>query len=385
MKTSWQSPLRYIGIGLFIILGISPICLAEVIKVEGTTGQGTQYVFYVPENWNGTVVYYAHGVTDPASAPSLPAELEGMKGIFLDKGYAVAASSYSISGFAVKEGIEQTHQLSDLFTSKFGKPKRSYIVGQSMGGLIAVGLVEKFGTQYDGALPMCGVVGGSKMTTDYTNNTRVLFDYFYPDVLPGSAMEIPDSLKWYDVPGPVVSAVLSNPAKAILMAGTDQLGIVYNDFGELLNSIVLQLLIHAMVMPQTFDLTHHHVNFDNINTYYTNPLLTTAQLADLNTHVDRFAATPDARNFYDHWYEPTGKLKIPVLTLHNTRDPIAPIGLEDAFEQIVNSTGSESLLARKVVNVFGHCAFTNNQIKTAFEELVSWVEGGPKPPDGVIP
>jgi pimeloyl-ACP methyl ester carboxylesterase len=80
-----------------------------------------------------------------------------------------AFSSYSENGWAVKDGVQRTHQLLGIFTSKFGQPTRVYISGASMGGLIAIELAEK----YPGVIAV-----------DYPANVRVLFDLFYPHVLP---------------------------------------------------------------------------------------------------------------------------------------------------------------------------------------------------------
>ena len=58
------------------------------------------------------------------------------------QGFAVAVSSFSENGWALKDGTQRTHQLLGVFASKFGKPARVYAAGASMGGLIVVGLRE---------------------------------------------------------------------------------------------------------------------------------------------------------------------------------------------------------------------------------------------------
>src|SRR5438445_787174 len=52
-------------------------------------------------------------------------------------------------------------------------------------------LVERYPKQYDGALSMCGVVGGSTDEVQYLANARILFDYFFPGVMPGDAFHSP--------------------------------------------------------------------------------------------------------------------------------------------------------------------------------------------------
>jgi hypothetical protein len=40
-------------------------------------------------------------------------------------------------------------------------------------------------------LPACAVAGGLDRQVDFTANVRVLFDLFYPGVLPGTAVDVP--------------------------------------------------------------------------------------------------------------------------------------------------------------------------------------------------
>ena len=39
---------------------------------------------------------------------------------------------------------------------------------------------------------MCGPLGGGRTETDYIGNVRVLFDYYYPWVIPGDVLHVPD-------------------------------------------------------------------------------------------------------------------------------------------------------------------------------------------------
>ena len=126
---------------------------------------GAGYRIEVPENWNGELVVYAHGfrgtgleltVSNPAIRTSLVAN-----------GYAWAASSYSKNGYDVKEGVKDTLALTMLFNGLVGNPTRRYLIGHSMGGHITGVAAEQYPHVYDGAGPMCGVMGDAE-----------LFDYF---------------------------------------------------------------------------------------------------------------------------------------------------------------------------------------------------------------
>src|SRR5262245_52271553 len=134
--------------------------------VEGEIGPGAFYAFHVPENWNGDLVVYVHGYAEEPGDVALP-NIGYFRDPLLAQGYAFAYSSFSENGYALKEGAQQTHQLCGLFVSQFGQPRRAFLVGQSLGGIIALKLAEKYPNQYDGALLGCGVVGGTKAEIEY--------------------------------------------------------------------------------------------------------------------------------------------------------------------------------------------------------------------------
>src|SRR5207237_318179 len=79
------------------------------------------------------------------------------------QGFAIAMSSFGETGWAEKDGAQSTHQLRALFTSRVATPTRTYLIGVSLGGLMTVDLAESFPAQYDGALSLCGVVGGAPL------------------------------------------------------------------------------------------------------------------------------------------------------------------------------------------------------------------------------
>jgi fermentation-respiration switch protein FrsA (DUF1100 family) len=72
-------------------------------------------------------------------------------------------------------------------------------------------------------------------------------------------------------------------------------------------------------------------------------------------------------------------LQIPVLTLHNERDPLVPFSHEERYLQTVEEAGTTDMLYQRTVTAFGHCEFTIPEILTAFSDLVDWVETGSKP------
>ena len=133
-------------------------------QIVGSFGPGALYALFKPANWTGALITYAHGFIDPEAPIALPTndDIEALRDALLGLGYAVAYSSFSENGLAVKDGVQRTHQLRGKFASHFGQPAQTYLMGHSLGGLVVVKLAEQFPRQYDGALVMCGMIGGSR-------------------------------------------------------------------------------------------------------------------------------------------------------------------------------------------------------------------------------
>ena len=100
---------------------------------------------------------YAHGYEFMGTFPRQSKNPDFVKLLtpFLERGFAVAASDYSIQGFVFTQGVKETEDLRQYFVKKYGKPDSAFMVGHSMGGGIAVATMEYFGKHYNGGFPMC--------------------------------------------------------------------------------------------------------------------------------------------------------------------------------------------------------------------------------------
>ena len=128
---------------------------------------GSGYRIEVPADWNGDLVMWAHGFRGTGTRLFLNPEELPFREWLLEHGYAWAASTYSKNDYNVGTAVEDTHRLAKFFTHDVDQPERTYIAGTSMGGHITAASIEQHRSFYDGALPVCGVVG------DYE-----LFDFF---------------------------------------------------------------------------------------------------------------------------------------------------------------------------------------------------------------
>ena len=353
--------------------------------ITGETGPGAQYALYMPSSWNGDVVFYAHGIRPPSYKVELPTGdgFPAVRDALGARGYAVAYSSFSENGWAQKDGAQRTHQLRGVFRSKFGVPSRSYLMGTSLGGLIVQQLAEQHPTQYDGAFAMCAPLGGTAAELSYIANVRVLFDLFYPGVVPGDLLNVPAGVDFdTEVQPRVIKAVMGNPTGLGLIARVAQTPLAGATPTELLTSLLYALKYNWIGIGDFLDRTHGHSMFDNSETVYRAAapgLLPPEMLTMINAGAGRFTSTPDAENYVDKYFQPTGVLGVPTLTLHTTRDPLVPFFHEGLFADIVRRSGSSESLLQRSVSGFGHCAFTTEQMVDGFESLASWVKSGVKP------
>ena len=163
---------------------------------EGTQPSGALYQICVPDllPWNGDLVLYAHGYAPVTSPLALSSETDLLRQFITATGSAFAASSFRVNGLAVLPAIEDLRELVPLFEQRHGAPRRVLVVGASQGGLITTLAVERFPDEFAGGLAMCAPNGDFAAQVDYFGDFRVVFDHFLPGVVPGSPVEIPQSL-----------------------------------------------------------------------------------------------------------------------------------------------------------------------------------------------
>src|SRR2546426_631154 len=302
----------------------------SALAIDEATGviNGAEYAMFVPPAWNGRLILYAHGFVDPGAPIALPDAAPAdvapwvvqLRETLLRAGYAAAYSSYAENGWAVKDGAARTHELRDLFSSRFGAPTHVYVMGRSLGGLITVFLAETFPGAYQGALALCGPLGGGRLETDYIGNVRVLFDYFFPGVIPGDVLHVPEMEYSADSPvvKAIVAAILANPQGAVALASVDQIKLPYTTLGQLVLSIVRPIGYNIRGTNDLLARTGGQSPFDNVGVWYTR-----LGVVDpfVNAGVGRFAAQAGGLRFLNDYYQTRGTLAIPLLTLHTTLDP----------------------------------------------------------------
>lgn len=377
-----------------ILFALAPATGHAESHFRGQTGPGSIYEIDVPANWNGSMVLYAHSLftaDQPLLPPSQLPEFVLVRDTLLASGFAVTASSYSSNGWALADAVRRTHQLTGIFQAKVGAPRRTYLMGASMGALVAVKLAETHPNQYDGALAMCGPLGGALAQVQYVADARVIFDYYFPGVLPGTPFYVPPGTSFLppSVPGgpsllflKVVQAMADDPASTIAWASAAKLP--FNDGTELANSALFLIGSSLGATNDLIERVRGKLPYDNRNVDYVvdatgDPVQDAALSVLLNAKVARYDADRAAVNYYDRNYTPSGQIGIPVVTLSTTRDPWIPALHETLFAGTVTAAGHADLLKQLSIDRWGHCSFTTLEAQAAFATLVQWVETGVKP------
>lgn len=353
-----------------------------VTEVVDEIGPGSIYALFVPSGWSaeeGELVVYAHGYIQPFLEPALPTELDGLRDWLLTQGLAVAYSSYSHTGYAVKDGSQRTHQLRGQFVSEFGRPATTYVVGTSMGGVVAAYLEERFGPQYDGALLLCGALAGALSNAEYIAQVRVLWDALFPGTLEGSVVEVPDGYLVIPpdpatgYPGStayhaIVGAIAADPVRAAMLTAIDPVNMPIDatDPKELVPALVKVLGYQINGANALREQVSGHSFFDNSETWYSGSPDDDA----LNAAVTRYTSDPSAVRTMDRWYTPTGQIDDPVVALHTTRDPLVPGRVEAWYAEQAAAFGNADRFIRMApTDNFGHCAFEGPDIIRAFLTL----------------
>jgi pimeloyl-ACP methyl ester carboxylesterase len=376
--------LRSLGLLVALLFCFAIPARAEVwnaTTVDGRLGPGALYRLVKPDTWNGSLIVYVHGYVSTAEPVALPEEADLIANLVAFRGFAIAYSSFSENGWAVKDGVQRTQQLLGAFKSKFGSPSRVYIAGVSMGALIAIELVEKHPGWFDGMLTACAVTS-SRLQADYMANVRALFDVFYPGALPGDAASVPAGTNPAVVAALAFAAMTASQTGAVAIAGIAQTPVPFSNGTELANSIATAVGGNAAFTYDLLPELHGKNYFDNSTVVYTGaPPPPPYTLAFINTAVHRYDAAPSASNYLEQHYEPNGALQIPTVMFSTARDPVVPQFHRTAYENLVEAAGQlDFLVVKTPIDHYGHCDQTLiPQIAAAFFDLVAWVEFGVRP------
>lgn len=384
-------------------LGGAAIYQGQYAGIQGPAS----YAIEVPNNWNGTLVMYAHGyrgtgkdltvdpppfmdVTPPAS----------VRQHLISQGYAWAASSYSANYYDVRAGLEDTNGLALKFAELTGKtaPREYLIMGASMGGHVAGAAVEKESlateqnkVNYAAALPLCGVMDEEyefQWLGDYTTVAAQLaglgaktypqtnYQQILPDIL-AALFTSTSGQVWQENEGQgaklrEIARNLTGGNRPVFELGF-RLGVYQGAVFSTGNS---DGTLNGILSKNIYG------NKDRFYRWTTGETPTPAEVA-FNAAILRVEADPNAnpaRPSGLRWLPRiNGEFSVPVLTLHTLGDLYVPFAHQQKYRLAAQQSGNGDRLVQRAIRAPGHCQFTAAEVNEAFDDLVAWKKSGIKP------
>jgi len=357
---------------LFAFAGLNFGACLQSNLTTGTQSSGAVYDLFMPEAgcWNGDLVVFAHGYVQPGLPIAVPTDQLTVGGLslpatFNQLGYAFAASSFSKNGLAIVEGMHDTQDLVHILSGTI-KPHRVYLIGASEGGLVTTLSAEQLPSVYNSAGAACGPIGSFQAQIDYFGDFRVIFDYFFPNVLPGNAITIPSQLQsnWPAYEAVITEALANNPQNAAQLIKVMNAPVT-SDPASVAETVIGALWYNVFATQDAVTELHGQP-YDNTGRIY----LGSSNDFLLNLKVERYKASTTALQNVAAHYETSGRLQMPIVTIHTTGDPVIPYWHEPLYT--LKTIGAGTLLDRINIPVsnYGHCTFSGGDILAAFTLIV---------------
>ncbi|SDO39262.1 alpha/beta hydrolase family protein [Lentzea jiangxiensis] len=342
------------------------------------------YIVEVPPDWNGRLAMWAHGYRGTGTVLTVDPPAYGLRTRLLGQGYAWAASSYYGNGYDVRAGVQATHDLARHFGTLVARPKQVLIAGVSMGGHVIGRSLEQYPGFYDGALPMCGVLGDHE-----------LFDFFLDYQLTAQKLS---GIGTYPVPADYLTAVVPRIQEelgltTLLPGGPDTV----TDRGAQFRAVTVERsggprpgatpafafwknFLFGLASPPAPDAP---LAFDpgrlatNLGTRYR-----PSSPVDLNRTVQRVLPADWRSRLSPALTEVpriAGKPRVPVVSLHGLGDLFVPFSMEQEYRSDVARNGQSRWLVQRAIRTVDHCEFSPSEVGAAWDDLVAWTDRGRKP------
>jgi pimeloyl-ACP methyl ester carboxylesterase len=378
---------------------------AEIIDLAGSL-RGAAFRARVPENWNGTLLVFAHGYADiqdpvliapwvPYGEP--PNQLEAR---LLESGYALAGSAFRGEGWQVEEAIPDTAALTRFVQRRVVRPEHTILWGESMGSVVVMQGIERFPQLYDAAIPLCFVGAGTSRTLD---DIFIDFGLAYDVALGlpeswGSLENLRDNLSFDNDVFPVLAEQMSDPeafgrlefVRLVTRRPQESFYESPDGFPALLQNMFLATDVRLELEqraggPVAQNVGHvYTLSADEKDYLATLGVDADALLSEMNARP-KIEAPRASRHYVERFADYTGKITGPVLTVHTVGDGALPTYHGTAYRELVESVGRGHLLAQVYTNGGSHCLWRPEQLVAAADAMVAWLETGVRPDSDAFP
>ena len=373
---------------------LAPPAAAE--QLTGALPNGATWVIDTPRNWNGALLLYSHGYAMGPANPARNAPDAETRQALLDRGYALAGSSYRTTGWAIEEAVPDQLATLETFATRVARPTRVLAWGESMGGLVTIALAERHGDRLDGAFALCGSVSGAvPMMNMALDGAFAIKTLLAPEL---DIVDVADDRALARQATAVVERAMETPpgrARLALAVTLAQLPPwsdakaprpAADDYDHQLRQMG-KAAVMGIFFPRSDQERRAGGVFSwNTGVNYARQLERSGRSsfvehhyrrAGLNLGADlkrlaaapRIAADPQAVDYLRRNYSPTGRIADPVLTLHNTDDAMTMVTKEAALAKLVRDAGKSTLLRQLYVGRAGHCDFAPGELVASVQAL----------------
>lgn len=360
--------------------------------LSGQDENGAWYVIAMPADWNRRLIVHAHGgprTGEPQAADPLE-DLERFS-VMVRQGYAWIGSTYRRGGYGVRMAAEDTDNSRKVFWSRFGRPERTILHGQSWGGNVAAKASELHAldvdgrSNYDGVLITNGVLSGGTRAYQFRAGLRAVYQFYCRNHPAGDEDAYP---VWQGLPRDSRMTRADLRARVEACTGVDkpaaqrtpQQAQRLHDILAVTGVQEAQLVSHLTWATFLFqDLVQERLGglnpFDNAAVVYAG----SSDDAALNAGVERFTANPDglARLAYDS--DLSGLIVLPTLTMHALDDPTVSYDVEAVYAATVAAAGRSHLLVQTATDEDQHSKLSDAGYRTALRALEHWIGTGARP------
>ena len=410
---------------LLLLALLVPVAMLAVVSapldLQGNLN-GQPYRIRVPANWNGTLLVYSYGYAEGYDLVPLTPLGSNTAGadeqMLLDKGYALAGiraaaavnipGGMGLAGFNMKERIQSQVALTSMFRDMFGKPRRTITWGKSMGGLVALALIESHPGLFDGAVPLCAPAAGTPRMFDQKLDILLTFKAAFgwkdtwgtPDALR------PDLNVITEVAPFITQQELANWIEAYwkweFLRMVNHIPADPSFYNSPMNFRYQVIWLAFAPLADISGRAGGHAVQNVGRSYELSPDQITqlkalgrdpeSLLAAMNAEA-RYAADINARNYVEHYYNPSGRIKRPILMMHTTHDAAVIPENEGVYRELVTAQAKNGLLMQEFTTGVAvpptnwiantHCTFKPQQYIAGIDAMVLWLETGQKPDQAV--
>lgn len=382
------SPILRAGFGAAFAWATADVSAEQIFT--GQSPGGAFYTIQAPDEWQPAdgLVIYNHGFDIDQVQPD--PDLGVLADFVLDQGFAIAASSYQLNGWALFRTLQDNRELYQQVVAELGEPEKVIVFGGSLGGLVTMQAVEQGGLgNVVGAYPVCAPLYGSEVWRQAVD-LRLVYDAVCEGIsggrLPGGTSGLPFSLDPDEYDGILGNLTAAAVGAAVARCTGLELPEVLRTSGQ------------ERRMSEILDATGMSEDFLGINLAYATFVLSDLTYdeqklnqripignlgvdygdEEINADIARVEANPFDALFFKKSYTPTGDIgNTKVLATATDKDGLVVVEHLHAYAE--HAPQAQLSTAVVVEDEASHCGYSEAEVVAGWQSLLHWIDTDEQP------